>query len=73
MFHLLQHRLAIGAAGDRITQPAGQPFQYRGLQQEGAQFLRLAVEHLPGQVIQDVAVAAAEGGHEPGGIRLPAQ
>ena len=69
----LQHRLAVGAAGDRITQPAGQAFQQRGFQQEGAQLLVLAVQHLLGQVVQDIAVAAAERRHEPGGIRLPRQ
>ena len=73
LFHPLQHRLAIGAAGDRITQPAGQAFQQRGFQQEGAQLLLLAVQHLLGQVVQDVAVAAAERRHEPGRIRLPPQ
>ena len=73
LFHPLQHRLAIGAAGDRITQPAGQAFQQRGFQQEGAQLLLLAVQHLLGQVVQDIAVAAAEGRHEPREIRLPPQ
>ena len=73
LFHPLQHRLAISAAGDRITQPAGQAFQQRGFQQEGAQLLLLAVQHLLGQVVQDIAVAAAERRHEPGGIRLPRQ
>jgi hypothetical protein len=71
--HPLQHRLAVGPAGDRITQPAGQAFQHRGFQQEGAQLLLLAVQHLLGQVVQDIAVAAAERRHEPGGIRLPRQ
>ena len=73
LFYPLQHRLAVVPAGDRITQPAGQAFQQRGLQQEGAQLLLLAVQHLLGQVVQDIAVAAAERRHEPGGIRLPRQ
>jgi hypothetical protein len=71
--HSLQHRLAAGPAGDRITQPAGQPFQHRGFQQEGAYLLTLAFEHLLGQVVQDVTVTAAERRHEPGGIRPPPQ
>jgi hypothetical protein len=71
--HLLQHRLAIDPAGDRIAQPAGQPLQHRGLQQEPAQLLGLAVEDLLGQVVQDVPVAATEGRHEPGGIRSSLQ
>ena len=70
---LLQHRLAVGPAGDRIAQRPGQPVQHRGLQQERAQLLALALEHLLGQVVQHVTVAAAEGRHEPGGIGLPAQ
>ena len=70
---LLQHRLAAVPAGDRITQPAGQAFQQRGFQQEGAHLLALALEYLLGQVVQDIAVAAAERRHEPGGIRLPRQ
>ncbi len=33
----------------------------------------LAVQHLLGQVVQDVAVAAGEGGHEPGRVGLAPQ
>ena len=73
LLHPLQHRLAVGAASDRITQPAGQAFQQRGFQQKGTQLLWLAVQHLLGQVVQDIAVAAAEGRHEPSGIGLPPQ
>ena len=71
--HLLQHRLAAVPAGDRITQPAGQAFQQRRFQQEGAHLLALPLQHLLGQVVQDIAVAAAERRHEPCGIRLPRQ
>ena len=70
---LLQQRLAPGPAGDRVAQRTGQPFQHRGLQQEGAHLLGLALEHLLGQVVQDVPVAAGERGHEPGDVRLAAQ
>ena len=73
LFHPLQHHLAISAAGNRVTQPAGQALQHRGLQQEGAQLLRLAVQDLLSQVVQDIAVAAAERRREPSGIRLPLQ
>jgi hypothetical protein len=31
-FHLLQHLLAVGAAGDRVTQLAAQPVQHGGVQ-----------------------------------------
>ena len=68
--HLLQHHLATCPAGDRITQLPGQPLQHRGLQQEGAHLLRLAVKHLPGQVVQHETMAAAERRHETGDIRL---
>ena len=71
--HLLQHPLAAVPAGDRITQPAGQAVQHRGFQQEGAHLLALPLQHLLGQVVQDITVAAAERRHEPGGIRLPRQ
>ena len=71
--HLLQQRLAARAAGHRVTQRAGQPLQHRGLQQERAHLLALPLEHLLGQVVQHVAVAAGERRHEPGHIVLPAQ
>ena len=64
LLNSLQHRLAIVPAGDRIAQPAAEAFQHRGFQQELAHLLRLAVEHFSGQIVQDVAVAAAEGRHE---------
>ena len=71
--HPLQHHLATGTASDRITQPAAEALQHRGLQQELAHLVGLAIQHLVGQVVQDVAVAAAEGRHKPGGIRLSLQ
>ena len=70
---LLQQRLAAGAAGDRIAQFSRKPPQHRGLQQEGADRLGLLFEHLLGQEVQHVAVAAGERGHEPGHVALPAQ
>ena len=71
--HLLQQRLAPGPAGHRVAQRAGQPLQHRGLQQEGAYLLALALEYLLGQKVQHVAVAAGKRCHEPGDICLPAQ
>ena len=73
LLHLLQQRLAAGAAGHRVAQRAGQPLQHRSLQQERAHLLALPLEHLPGQEVQHVAVAAGERRHEPGDIVLPAQ
>ena len=70
---LLQHRLAVGAASDRIAQPARQPLQHRGFQQEPAHLPALPLEHLLGQVVQDIAMGAAECRHKLGGVGLPAQ
>ena len=70
---LLEQRLAALAAGDGVTQRAGQPRQHRGLQQERAQLRVLPLEHLPGQIVQDIPVAAGKRGHERGGILVPAQ
>jgi hypothetical protein len=61
----LQKPLTPAAAEYRIAQRPGQPFQHRCLQQERAQLLGLAVEHLLGQVVKDVAVTAGELGDEP--------
>ena len=72
-FGLLEQRLAALAAGDGVAQRPAEPLQHRGLQQERAQLLVLPLEHLFGQVVQDVPVAAGERGHERGGIVLPAQ
>jgi hypothetical protein len=69
----LQHLLAVGAAGDRVTQLAVQPLQHRRLQQEFAQVSWLPVQHLLGQEVEHVAMAAREGGHEPGDIGVIAQ
>ena len=72
-FGLLEQRLAALAAGDGVAQRAAEPLQHRGLQQERAQLLVLPLEHLFGQVVQDVPVAAGERGHEAGGIVMSAQ
>jgi hypothetical protein len=69
---LLQQPLAVAAAGDGVTQRAAQSLQHRGLQQELAHLLGLAVEHLLGQVVEDVPVAAAEAGHEAGRVGVAA-
>ncbi len=70
---LLQQRLAAHAARDGVAQRAAEPLQHRGLPQERAQLRVLPFEHLLGQVVQDVAVAAGERGHEGGGIVVAAQ
>jgi len=60
----LQHRLAVGPTSDRIAQRATEPVQHRRLQEECAHPLRLPVQHLLGQIVEDVAMAATECGHE---------
>jgi hypothetical protein len=71
--HLLQQRLAVGPAGDRVAQGSRQSLQHRGLQQEPDDLLWLAGQHLFGQVVQHVPVAAAEAGHEPGRVGVAVQ
>jgi hypothetical protein len=66
-------RLAALAAGDRVAQRAAEPLQHGGFPQERAQLGVLPFEDLFGQVVQPVAVAAGERGHERGGIGLVAQ
>jgi hypothetical protein len=69
----LQQPLAVGAAGDRIAQRPRQPLQHRGLQQEAAHRLGLALQHLLGQIVQHEPVAARKRRHKPGDIDLPLQ
>jgi hypothetical protein len=68
LFPLLQQGLAARAAGDGVAQPAAEPLQHRRLQQERPQLLRLALQHFLAQVVQDIAVAAGERGHEGGRV-----
>jgi hypothetical protein len=72
-FGLLQQRLAARPAGDRIAQLPRQPFQHRGLQQELTHPVRLLLEDLFGEVVQDMAVAAGECGDEAVDVVLSAQ
>ena len=69
----LQHLLAPGSAGDRITQRPTQPLQHTGRQQKLAHQRGLAVQDLGGQIVQDRTVAAREAGHEPGRVGVVAQ
>jgi hypothetical protein len=72
-FGLLEQYLAAVPAGHGVAQRAAEPLQHRGLQQELPHLSALPVEHLLGQVVQDVPVAAGERGHESSGIVLSAQ
>ena len=64
----LQHRLAVVLAGDGVAQRAAQPAQDRGLQQEAPDLLGLTLQHLLGQVVDDVAVVPGEARDEAGDV-----
>ena len=49
---------------------AAEPVQDRCLQQEMTYQVALAIQHLLGQIVQDVAVAATESRHEGGDVAL---
>ncbi len=54
----LKGDLPADRAGDSIAQRAAQPAQDGGLQQEGLDMLGLTLQHLLGQVVDDVTVIA---------------
>ena len=56
----IQHRLAAVVAGDCVTQRAAQPAQDGGLQQEAPDTVRLTLQDLFDQVVDDVAVVPRE-------------
>ena len=56
----LQPLAAVVAAGERVAQRPRQLREHRGVEEEPANVLGLAVEHLLDQVVQDEAVAAGE-------------
>ena len=70
--HLFEQFLAVVAAGDRVAQRPAEAFQHRRLEEE-VRRSRLPFEDLLGQVVQDVPVAAGEGGHEARDVGLGAQ
>ena len=64
----LEHRLTVGAAGQRVAEAAGQLVEHGGVEQERAHLVRLAVQHLLDEVVEDEPVAAGEGLDEPGDV-----
>jgi hypothetical protein len=54
---------------DGVAQGAGQARQDRGAEEEASNRLRLALQHLFHQVVDDVAIVAGESGDEAGWIR----
>ena len=71
--HLFEQFLAVVAAGDRVAERPAETFQDRRLEEEVPEVLPLPAENLLGQVVQDVPVAAGEGGHETGHVGLGTQ
>jgi hypothetical protein len=69
----LQHVLAVGPAGDRVTERTSEPFQDRGLEQERPYPVGLALQDLLAQVVQDVAMGARERSKERIGVGAFAQ
>jgi len=67
-FQSLQHFLAIRPPGHLVTQRAGESLEDRALEQEHPHWLRLAVEHLVAQVVEDVALGPREGLQEDFGV-----
>ena len=58
-------------SGDRVAQRAVEPVQDGGVQQEVADLAGLALQHLLGQVVDDVAVVSREAGDEPAASSRP--
>jgi hypothetical protein len=70
---VLEQLLAVRAAGDRVAERAAQALEDRGVEQETPHVRRLPLQDLPGQVVENVAVVAAEPPDEvSGGRSLPA-
>ncbi len=59
-FERLEHRRPAGPAGHRVTQGSGEPVQDRGQEEELAIGVRLTLEDLVGQIVDDEPVVARE-------------
>ena len=68
-FEIGQHGLAVAAPGHRVAKGRREAVEDRRLAQKIAHCLGLLLQHLFDQVIDDVVVAAAEGGDEVGTVR----
>jgi hypothetical protein len=64
----LQHGLPVFVAGQGVAQGAVHPAQDRCLQQEAPDVVRLSLEHLTDEVVDDVAVVTGEAGDELGRV-----
>ena len=60
----LQHRLTVGATGQGVAEVAGQLVEHGRVEQERAHVVRLPVQNLLDEVVQDEPVASGEGLNE---------
>src|SRR6266487_4832743 len=69
----LQNLLAAWLSHDRVAQGGGELCEYRGLEEKRLDLRRLLLEHFLSQVIQDIALRAAQLAEQ--GVRrvMPAQ
>jgi hypothetical protein len=65
-----EHRAAAVQPGDGVAQRPGQPVEEGGAQQEFSDSVRLVLQHLLHQVVDEESVAAGEGGDEAGDVLL---
>ncbi len=56
----LQHRLTVGTTGQGVAQPSGQLVEDGGVEQERAYLVRLPVQHLLDEVVEDESMASRE-------------
>ena len=73
VLQLAQDPLRPRAPGQPVGQRTAHPLQYRGPQQQPADLLRLALEHLGQQVLGHRALTAREAGRQALRVRIPRQ
>ena len=64
----LEHRLTVGATGQGVAEASGQLVEHGAVEQERANLVRLPVQDLLDEVVEDEPVAAREGLDEPGDV-----
>ena len=64
----LEHRLTVGPAGQRVAETAGQLVEHGGVEQERADLVRLPVQDLLDEVVEDEPMASGESLDEPGDV-----
>jgi len=72
-FRPLEERLRLAAAGQRCTERGAESLEQRGLQQEALHGFWLAAKHVLGEIVHQVAMAAAEASQKLVHIGTPSQ